>query len=160
MEYGKLFSTLNQYKVRYLICGGLAVNIYGIPRMTADIDLLLDFEDQNVDNFENAIKLLSYKSSVPLSLKVFVNKKEREKVVKEKNMLAYSYFSSAAGYINLDVLLDVPVSFEEMWQSRTEKCSENSALPLVSLEHLIELKTYANRIQDQKDVLLLSKLLK
>ena len=111
-------------------------------------------------NFENAIKLLSYKSSVPLSLKVFVNRNERERMVKEKHMVAYSYFSSAAGYINLDVLLDVPVSFEEMWQSRTEKGSENSALPLVSLEHLIQLKTYANRIQDQKDILLLSKLLR
>ena len=43
MEYLELFSKLEQFKVRYLICGGLAVNIYVIPRMTADIDLLLDF---------------------------------------------------------------------------------------------------------------------
>ena len=51
MEYLELFSKLEQFKVRYLICGGLAVNIYGIPRMTADIDLLLDFTEKNVTDF-------------------------------------------------------------------------------------------------------------
>ena len=55
MEYQKLFKTLNQYKVNYLICGGMAVNIYGIPRMTADIDIILDFEENNISNFENAL---------------------------------------------------------------------------------------------------------
>jgi hypothetical protein len=54
MEIKKIFDVLNQYNVKYLVCGGLAVNIYGIPRMTADIDLLLDFEESNVLNFENA----------------------------------------------------------------------------------------------------------
>ena len=50
MEYLELFSKLEQFKVRYLICGGLAVNIYGIPRMTADIDLLLDFTEKLLNN--------------------------------------------------------------------------------------------------------------
>ncbi len=37
MEYLKLFKLLDAREVRYLLCDGLAVNIYGIPRMTADI---------------------------------------------------------------------------------------------------------------------------
>jgi len=49
MEYLQLFKKLSEEQVRYLICGGLAVNIYGIPRMTADIDLLLDFTDVLMD---------------------------------------------------------------------------------------------------------------
>ena len=52
MEIKKIFDVLNQYNVKYLVCGGLAVNIYGIPRMTADIDLLLDFEDNNISNWK------------------------------------------------------------------------------------------------------------
>jgi len=48
-----LFKSLADNKVKYLLCGGLAVNLYGIPRMTADVDLLIDWEKENIEKFEN-----------------------------------------------------------------------------------------------------------
>ena len=84
MEIKKIFDILNQYNVKYLVCGGLAVNIYGIPRMTADIDLLLDFDETNVLNFENATKHLLFQSVIPLSINTFVKKEDRLKAIKEK----------------------------------------------------------------------------
>ncbi len=160
MEYLKLFDVLNQHKVNYLICGGLAVNIYGIPRMTADIDILLDFEDANIANFETAVKMLLYKNTIPVSLRNFVNKEERKKAISEKNLIAYSYYNSNSGFMSLDVLLDVPIEFEELWKNKIQKTSNGTILNLISVEDLIRLKQYANRVQDQNDVLLLSRLLK
>ena len=160
MEIKKIFDILNQYNVKYLVCGGLAVNIYGIPRMTADIDLLLDFEESNVLNFENATKYLLFQSVIPLSINAFVKKEDRLKVVKEKNLIAYSYFNSLAGYMNLDVLLDAPIEFDMLWNNKAERKVGETTIHLVSVEDLIELKKYSNRIQDQKDILLLSKLIK
>jgi len=160
MEYIKLFNTLNQWHVKYLVCGGLAVNIYGIPRMTADIDILIDFEEKNVQNFESAVKALLYQSTIPVSIKTFVNHEEREKASKEKNLIAYSYFNSSSGFVNLDVLIDVPIDFDTLWNNRTEKISGETVINLVSIEDLIALKKYANRIQDLNDILLLSKMLK
>lgn len=160
MEIKKIFNVLNQYKVKYLICGGLAVNIYGIPRMTADIDLLLDFDEINVLNFENAVKHLLFQSVIPISINSFVKKEDRIKIIKEKNLIAYSYFNSLAGYMNLDILLDVPIDFEQLWKNKTERKLDETMIYLVGVEDLIELKKYANRIQDQKDILLLSKLIK
>lgn len=160
MEYQKLFEILNRYNVKYLVCGGLAVNIYGIPRMTADIDILIDFEEKNIENFENAVKFLLFQSVIPISIKSFIEKADREKAIKEKNLIAYSYFNSGSGYMNLDVLLDVPLDFKVLWENKTDRVLKNTTIHLVSIEHLIELKKYANRIQDQNDVLLLTKLLK
>ena len=160
MEYIELFKTLSSYKIRYLICGGLAVNIYGIPRMTADIDLLIDFTDDNIDKFETAIKLLNYQSTIPLSIKIFVDKEMREKAVKDKNLIAYSYFNSRSNYMSLDVLMDVPIAFDELWKSKEERIVSDISINLISLEHLIEMKKYANRKQDIDDVVLLSHLLK
>ncbi|MEI8191455.1 MAG: hypothetical protein WCI75_17210 [candidate division NC10 bacterium] len=34
--YEVIFRTLNRHHVRYLIVGGLAVNLLGVPRMTED----------------------------------------------------------------------------------------------------------------------------
>jgi len=160
MEYIKLFTVLGQYKVKYLICGGLAVNIYGIPRMTADIDLLLDFKEDNIKNFEIALKLLLYKNTIPISLNNFVNKEEREKVIKNKNLIAYSYYNSNSGFMSLDVLLDVPLEFDDLWKRKTVKESNGTSMNIVNIKDLITLKEYSNRLQDQNDVLLLSKLLK
>lgn len=160
MEYLDLFEQLSIHNVRYLICGGLAVNIYGIPRMTTDIDLLLDFTTENINKFENAISILDYKSTIPLPINALIEKEQREKVIKEKNLIAYSFFNSRSNYMSLDVLIDVPFAFEELWDCKEERSVEGVRVNIVSVEHLIELKKYANRKQDKDDVLLLSKLLK
>ncbi len=160
MEIKKIFQTLNKQQVKYLICGGLAVNIYGIPRMTADIDILLDFDERNIVNFENAIKLLAFQSQNPVSIKTFIKEENRKKAITEKNLIAYSYFNSQTNFMNLDVLLDTPIPFNELWKQKSERDLGDVKLSLVSIEHLIELKNYANRLQDKSDVILLSKLLK
>ena len=160
MEYTQLFQKLEQQNIRYLVCGGLAVNIYGIPRMTADMDILLDFTEENVSKFESAVKLLQYQSVIPLSIKTFVTKEERAKAIAEKNLIAYSYFNSAANYMNLDILMDVPFPFDEMWREREQRKIKDISVNIVSVDHLIEMKKYSNRKQDQDDVLLLSKLTK
>lgn len=160
MEIKRIFNILNQYHVKYLVCGGLAVNIYGIPRMTADIDLLLDFSEENVANFETAVKHLLFQSVIPISISKFISKEDRLKAIKDKNLIAYSYFNSAAGFMNLDVLLDIPIEFNVLWKNKTDRLLGETSLHLVCVEDLIKLKKYANRIQDQNDVLLLSKLLK
>ena len=160
MEYIELFEELHKQDIRYLICGGLAVNIYGIPRMTADIDILLDFEEGNITRFETAMENLDYHSSIPVSLKTILDKKERDKIIKDKNLIAYSFFNSRSGYMTLDVLFDVPFSFDMLWMHREIRKQEDLPINLVSLQHLIDMKNYSDRQQDKDDVLLLSKLLK
>lgn len=159
MEYLELFQQLHKQNIRYLICGGLAVNIYGIPRMIADIDILLDFEEVNVTKFENSMKLLSYISTVSVSLQTMIDKSAREKIIKEKSMIASSFYNSRSGVMNPDVLIDVPFSFDVMCEKREIRKQDTIEINLVSLEHLIEMKTYSNRKQDTDDVLLLSKIL-
>lgn len=159
MEYVYLFEKLEQQKIRYLICGGLAVNIYGIPRMTADIDILLDFEENNIEKFENLIKILMFQSQLPISLKTLVKKEDRDAVIKEKNLIAYSYFNSRSNYMNLDILIDTPISFNELWERKSIRNMGNNSVYLVSVEDLITLKKYANRKQDLDDIVLLSKII-
>lgn len=160
MEYLSLFKELQSADIRYLVCGGLAVNIYGIPRMTADIDILLDFEEDNIKRFENTMKLLNYNSAIPIKLNLMVDKSEREAIIRDKNMVAYSFFNSKSGYMSLDVLIDVPINFEQMWEDKEVRNLTGIQINLVSLKHLIALKEYSNRQQDQDDILLLSKLLR
>ena len=158
MEYLQLFAALFTHKVKYLICGGLAVNIYGIPRMTADIDLLLCFKDWNLERFNKVVEELSFKSHVPISINALLDETTRSNMVKDKNMIAYSYYNDKANYMNLDVLIDTPIDFEKLWDERESRKVEDFEIQMVSIENLITMKKYANRSQDQQDIVLLSKL--
>jgi len=40
MNYYEIFKRFNELKIDYLIVGGLAVNLHGVPRMTYDIDAI------------------------------------------------------------------------------------------------------------------------
>ena len=70
---------LNKRKVKYLVVGGIAVNFYGIERATADIDLVVDSEESNLQKFIKAIKELSFKPKIPVSLEEFTKKEKRER---------------------------------------------------------------------------------
>lgn len=159
MEYVQLFKILSSQQIRYMVCGGLAVNIYGIPRMTADIDLILDFEKENVSKFSICVKTLSYVSGVPVELNLLSDSALRQAMLQEKNMVAYSFYNTKSNHMTLDVLLNVPLSFEEMWAAKEVRNLKDTNVNIVSIEHLIELKKFANRKQDQDDVILLSKLI-
>ena len=157
-EYFEIFETLTAAKVRYLICGGLAVNIFGIPRMTADIDLLVDFDTENLREFHKQISRLNYQSRIPLPIIQLATKEKRNELLQTKNLIAYSYFSTQANFVSVDVLMDVPFEFSALWNRKEIRQLKNTEIYLVSMEDLIAMKQYSNRLQDQKDVLLLSKL--
>lgn len=160
MDYIGIFEQLHRHNVKYLLCGGLAVNIYGIPRMTADIDLILDFDKENLKQFEICLVNTFYQSQIPISLSLLSEQQERIKLVKEKNLIAFSYFNTKGNVMSMDVLIDVPLNFDEMWARKNTRTSEGIDIHLVSVDDLIKLKTYSNRKQDLDDIYLLSQLKK
>ncbi len=40
-EFNKVVTLLAEHTIDYALCGGLALAVYGIPRATIDIDLLI-----------------------------------------------------------------------------------------------------------------------
>ena len=53
-------SRLNALSVRYVITGAAAGTIYGEPRLTHDIDIILDLKKTDVDNFVQAFPLSEF----------------------------------------------------------------------------------------------------
>ena len=52
MFYLNLFKALKDHDIDYLLIGGLAVNLHGVPRMTMDVDLLIALDADNIAKLE------------------------------------------------------------------------------------------------------------
>lgn len=50
---------LKQLKIPYIVTGGIAVLIWGRPRFTADIDIIVELQPEKIDDFEKALLGLS-----------------------------------------------------------------------------------------------------
>lgn len=46
--FEKVFRELNKAKVKYLVVGGVAVNLYGYLRFTGDLDLLILLNEEKI----------------------------------------------------------------------------------------------------------------
>lgn len=66
--YKKLFKSLEKGKVNYLIVDGVAVNLYGYPRFTGDIDILLALDKANLKKLENVMVHMEYTERLPVKL--------------------------------------------------------------------------------------------
>ncbi|MEY4876444.1 MAG: hypothetical protein RL708_1593 [Bacteroidota bacterium] len=156
--YFEIFDSLNKAEVKYLLCGGLAINIFGIPRMTADIDLLVSYEENNLRNFNSVLSRLHFIPQIPVPIIQLAKKENRDELIKTKNLIAYSFFNANSKAAHIDVLVDVPIAFDELWNRKEIRTFQNTMIKIVSIDDLIKLKEYSNRLQDQHDILLLSKL--
>jgi hypothetical protein len=158
MHIIELYKSLQDHKVRYLLCGGLAINMYGVPRSTADMDIILELTEENISLFLKAITNFGYKNALPVSLLELADENKRKMLVQERNLIAFSFYSTIYQFITLDVLIDMPFSFSELWQRKQIRKTKITEVLLVSVEDLVALKTYSNREQDILDIASLKKI--
>lgn len=158
IKFESLFSALNRAKVRYLVAGGIAVNLYGIERATADIDLVVDLEEVNLNKFIAVMKELNFKPKIPVKLEDFTNREKRELWIKEKGMLVFSLFDPKNPFFILDIFVAIPFNFDVVYEEREEINAGKTIIPVVPIKYLIEMKEKTGRPQDIADIFYLRKI--
>lgn len=158
--FAEIFRGLEKGDVKYVIVGGIAVNLLGVPRFTADLDLIVALEQKNVLKFAKCMSKLGFRPKVPVTAKMFADPKNRESWIKEKNMIVFSFWRPERPYEVIDVFVKEPIPFKELWAEREKISLENIKIPVISIGHLIKLKKQANRLQDISDIEALKKLSK
>lgn len=84
--FKRLFGALNNGSVKYLVCGGIVINLYGIERATADIDIAISLDENNIDRFINVSKELGLKPKMPVGLNDLRNPQKRKEWKDYKGM--------------------------------------------------------------------------
>ncbi|MFH1414734.1 MAG: hypothetical protein ABIH89_01440 [Elusimicrobiota bacterium] len=157
LDFTRILKELSENNVEYMVVGGIAVNLHGIPRMTYDLDLLVNMTDENLDRFMRIIKKLKYTAKVPVDIMDFAVKEKRRKWIEEKNMKAFCLVNNKATVKEIDIIIDAPVSYQNAKKNMITMELQNISVPVIGIADLIKMKEKTGRRQDDSDIRYLKK---
>jgi hypothetical protein len=136
-----VFESLQKHNVHYVVIGGIAAVLHGVPRATFDLDILIN------PTPENGQKLLDALTDAKLGTAVLVSAEE---------LLAHE-ITIFKDRVRIDVQTITPgLRFEDAWKNREEMEYQGQLFYVVSREDLIASKKAAGREIDLEDVRLLN----
>jgi hypothetical protein len=157
--FKKLFSSLNKATIKYMVAGGIAVNLYGIERATADLDIALELEKGNLLKFINVAEKLGLRPKIPVKLGDFIDPEKRRSWRMDKGMLVFSLYDPKNPFFLIDIFTEIPFDFDAIYKQRKKVKFENIFIPVVPIKELIAMKEKSNRPQDRADVFYLKKIM-
>jgi predicted nucleotidyltransferase len=135
-----VFKSFQKYDVKYLVIGGIAAIVHGVPRNTFDLDILIE------PTRENADRVLTALLEAGLGTATLTNPEE----------LLKHEVTIFRDFVQVDVQTRTPgIEFGPAWTRRTMVDFEGQTLSVVCLEDLIASKKAAGRKIDLEDVQLL-----
>ena len=150
--YLDLFRKLDEHNVRYLLVGGLAMNLHGVPRMTMDVDIVLAMDVENLDAFISAARELGIKPQLPVSIEQLKDAKIREGWATNRNMIAFSLGGDSFAVPTVDVLIRHPLDFDAAYESALTREADGVGIRYASIEDMVRMKEGTGRRQDAADV--------
>ena len=155
-----LFKALNDAGVRYVVVGGLAVVLHGHARLTVDVDLVVDLDEGQALRAIDALVGLGLRPRVPVNPRDFADRSVRETWIRDRGMQVFSMFDPSNPMLVVDLFVDHPVPFEELWSRSQELELRDTIVRVASIPDLIRLKRLAGRPQDLADIEQLEAILK
>ena len=152
MFFADTFKALDEAEVRYLVVGGVAVVLHGFVRATADLDLIVDFEPQNLDRFLGLLKSRGYLPKAPVLLEAFADPETRRAWREEKGMKVFTVHHPQRVGELVDIFSWEPFPFGEAYARRLIVPMAGFSISVASIADLIALKRPVGRPQDLEDV--------
>lgn len=159
IPYEEVFKELNKAKINYAVCGGLAVILYGYTRVTADLDLVVGLEKENLRALYDILVQLNYKPGVPIKKEEFIEKEKLSKLAEDKNMKVVSFNNLKDAFKTIDIGVNLPRVSELLKRKESIKIKDLT-IPIISIDDLIKMKRDVARHRDLSDVENLEKIKK
>jgi hypothetical protein len=157
-DYQSILRAFEEKKLRYLIVGGVAVNLHGYPRFTNDIDILLALDHDNLATMARIMEDMGYQQRLPISIHELEDTDKVRTLMKDKGLVAYSFIHAQEPQFNVDVLVSESMEFEKFSVHTMNAEVWGLQIPVVSIDDLIAMKQHSDREKDVQDVVALLEL--
>ena len=146
-SFNKVLAALEKHNVDYILIGGYAVALYGIPRATNDIDIFVKPEEENFIKLRNALYEVFNDDSI-----------EDIKLVNKEDYSVTRY-GTPEGYV-----IDILTQLGELYNYYNIKFHEveidKTKVKIADIDSLIKLKENTFRNIDKEDIFYLKELKK
>lgn len=135
-----VFASFQNHKVKYLVIGGIAAILHGVPRATFDLDILIE------SSIENARRLIDALAAAGLGTASLTSPEE----------ILANEITILKDRVRIDIQTSTPgLDFQQAWQRRVIMNYHGQQLNVVGIDDLIASKLAAARDVDLEDARLL-----
>jgi len=156
--FNRVFRLLDEHEIRYVIVGGIAVIFHGSPRLTADLDIIIDLEPVKARQAIEVLQRAGFMAEIPVDIREFADENVRRSWMAEKNMKALSLHDGEIPPTVIDILAESPVAFEDLYERAKLISVDGMSLRIASIPDLIALKRQSGRPEDLSDIAELEKI--
>lgn len=136
-----VFASFQKNDVRYVVIGGIAAVLYGVPRATFDLDILIDASVENAGRLLHALSEAGFGTAALTTAEDIVANEIT--IFKDR--------------VRIDVQTRTPgLEFDAAWKGRVTMVYQGQPFHVVSREDLIRCKKASGRPVDLEDVRLLA----
>lgn len=136
-----VFASFQKHKVKYVVIGGVAAVLHGVPRATFDLDILIEASRDNVNGLLTALLEANLGSAA---------------LITSEELLA-NEITVFKDRVRIDVQTSTPgLKFENAWINKIKMNYQGQEFYVVSKSDLIQSKLSAGRRIDLEDVKMLS----
>ena len=147
-----VLAALDAANVRFVVVGGVAVVLHGHPRMTADLDLVIDLAVEPAARAITALVRLGMVPRLPVDPHQFADPEVRRAWAEERNLTVFTMLDPREPLLEVDLFTEAPLPFDELWEQSSIVQLKGQAVRVAAIDHLITMKKAAGRPQDLADV--------
>ena len=146
--------------VKFVVCGGVAVVLHGVERLTMDIDLSVSMESENLTLLLRVMNDIGMVPRAPVPAESLCDPEMRRIMTEEKNALVFTFIDSNNPYRQIDIFLGKDALYAELINDAVMMKFSEIKIPVVSIANLIKMKREVNppREKDISDIRELMKL--
>lgn len=152
MYYSDIFRNFEKQKIAYAVAGALAASLHGVVRGSLDLDIVVKFEEENLQKIEECLEDLNYTSALPVSAAEMFN--FHKSFIKKRNLLNWTFTNNNDTTKQVDIIITHDLKDMSYRKLKTKI----GVVPLISKKDLINMKRAAARPQDLEDIKALEKL--
>lgn len=129
-----LLRRLGAADVRFIVVGGVAVVLHGHLRATKDLDLVIDLAPDAARKALQVMLDAGLRPTVPVNAFDFADAEIRRTWIEEKNMRVFQMCDPKDARRNVDLFVEAPIDFEEMWARSVQIMVDDVAIRVAAVE--------------------------